>query len=133
MLRKDIMKKNFIDDIVIKKESSQLYSVFKAILDGKEIGYIFIINHNDSKTGESKYWELYRFKIHFKEFKGVGIGKKLFDAVIHDSIIKKRPLLVKPEPYKSDFTPLNKLRDMYKHLGFRDFEGNSKYLIFDKS
>ena len=118
-----------VDDVAIKKEIENGGKIIRFVADrnGEKIGKISL--NRDYLTG---YFTITAFNIYQKLNRGVGIGKKLITAVLNDHDILKKPILVQPYPYYGDETKIEDLVSMYKHFGFRDWEKDKHYLIYDK-
>jgi GNAT superfamily N-acetyltransferase len=101
---------------------------FYAVSGGQKLGKISL--NREFVTG---YYTIVAFQIFDKSMRHRGIGRKLMNAVLADKEIMKKPILVQPFPYASDSDiDMKDLVDMYSHFGFRDWEGDKHFMIYDK-
>ena len=112
------------DDATIKKEIIDRGIRFVLFKAGERIGKI--VFHGDYIT--KNVMAIIAFKIDQKDMRGKGYGKYLLDTALSDPDIKNKTIVVQPHPYDTD-TRMEDLVDMYKHLGFVEWEKDKTYLV----
>lgn len=114
------------DDIKIEVETSDKDVKITAISGAQKLGKIVL-----NKIFMSGYYTIVAFQIFDKANQGMGIGKKLLAAAIIYAKKNNKPIIVQPHPYDND-TNITDLIDIYKHFGFKIWENDKMYMIYDK-
>lgn len=117
------------NDVTIKRETEGNRVIrFVAYIGNDKVGKIVL-----NKEWVLGYYTIIAYQVFNSSMKGLGIGRKLMNAVFNDTEIMKKPILVQPCPY-DEKTKVEDLKKMYTHFGFRDWNEDKAfgYMIYDK-